>query len=95
MKSTHGIIPRPLIRKREFTGKPIDNTRRVERVLKLIVLLNDFTTIKEIKNHLGIHEKSVQRYLNLLVQLGFDVEVKFGKYYSYRITNTKDFFKVA
>ncbi|MGB2528208.1 hypothetical protein [Flagellimonas sp. SN16] len=95
MKSTYGIIPRPNIRKREFTGKPIDNTRRVERVLKLIVLLNDFTTIKEIKNHLGIHEKSVQRYLNLLVQLGFDVEVKFGKHYSYRITNTKDFFKVA
>lgn len=87
MKSTYGIIPRPNIRKREFTGKTIDNTRRVERVLKLIVLLNDFTTIKEIKNHLGIHEKSVQRYLNLLVQLGFNVEVKFGKYYSYRITN--------
>lgn len=50
MKSTDGIIPRPNIRKREFTGKPINNTRRVERVLKLIVLLNDFKTIKEIKN---------------------------------------------
>ncbi len=95
MKSTEGITPRPIIRKREFNGKPINNTRRVQRVLKLIKFLNDFKTIREIKDCLGIHEKSVQRYLNLLVQLGFDVEVKFGKYYSYRITNTKSFFKVA
>lgn len=95
MKSTDGIIPRPNIRKREFYGKPIGNTRRVERVLKLIVFLNDFKTIREIKNHLGIHEKSVQRYFNLLIQLGFDVEVRMGKYHSYRITNVRDFFKVA
>ena len=95
MKSTEGIIPRPIIRKREFNGKPINNTRRVQRVLQLIKLLNDFKTIREIKNCLEIHEKSVQRYLNLLVQLGFDVEVKCGKYHSYRITNTKDFFKVT
>lgn len=95
MKSTEGTTPRPIIRKREFTGKPINNTRRVQRVLNLIKFLNDFKTIREIKNHLGIHEKSVQRYLNLLVQLGFDVEVKFGKHHSYRIINTKDFFKVT
>lgn len=95
MKSTQGITPRPNIRKRDFTGKPIANTRRVERILKLIVLLNDFHTIREIKNHLRIHEKSVQRYLNLLIQLGFNVEVKCGKYHSYRITNIKGFFKVA
>lgn len=95
MKSTYGIIPRPIIRKRELRTNPINNTRRVERVLNLIVYLNDFKTIREIQNHLGIHEKSVQRYLNLLVQLGFIVEVKMEKYHSYRITNVKDFFKVA
>ncbi|USD26860.1 hypothetical protein [Flagellimonas marinaquae] len=95
MKSTEGIIPKPIIRKRKFNGNPINNTRRVQRVLDLITFLNEFKTIKEIKDCLEIHEKSVQRYLNLLVQLGFNVEVKFGKYYSYRITNTKSFFKVA
>jgi hypothetical protein len=95
MKSLYGIRPRPIIRKKELRTNPINNTRRVERVLNLIVFLNDFKTIWEIKTHLAIHEKSVQRYLNLLVQLGFNVEVKFGKYHSYRITNIKDFFKVA
>ncbi|WP_422858890.1 hypothetical protein ACOKFD_16285 [Flagellimonas sp. S174] len=82
------------IRKREFNGKPIKNTRRVERVLKLIKFLSGFKTIREIKNHLEIHEKSVQRYLNLLVQLGFDVEVRMGKYHAYRITNIKEFFEI-
>jgi predicted DNA-binding transcriptional regulator YafY len=95
MRSTYGIPSRPIIRKREFRGKPINNTRRVERVLKLIKFLSEFRTIREINKHLEIHEKSVQRYLNLMVQLGFDVEVRMGKYHSYRITNTQEYFEVA
>lgn len=94
MKSTIGIVPHPIVRKRRFKGKPIKNTRRVERVIKLIQYLNTFRKIREIKNHLGIHEKSVQRYLNLLVQLGFDVEVRHSKYHSYRISNLHEYFQV-
>ena len=95
MKSTHGIKPHPVIRKRVFEGKPIANTRRVERTLTLVRYLSEFRTIKQIKNFLDIHEKSVQRYLNLLVQLGFEVEVKYSKYHGYRITNVKEYFGVT
>lgn len=96
MKSTFGIPTRRHmnVRKRVFNGKRINNTRRVERVLNLIKYLSEFKTIREISSHLIIHEKSVQRYLNLLVQLGFDVEVSMGKYHSYRITNIKEYFNL-
>ena len=95
MKSTYGITPHPSIRKRVFSGKPISNTRRVERTLKLVKYLSEFRTIYQIKDFLDIHEKSVQRYLNLLVQLGFDVEVRYSKYHGYRITNLQEYFGVT
>ncbi|NAS32438.1 HTH domain-containing protein [Flavobacteriaceae bacterium R38] len=96
MKSIDGM-PRNRIkitRKRVFNGKPIRSTRRVERVLKLIIWLKEYRTIKGIAKHLNIHEKSVNRYLNLMVQLGFDVEVKTSKYHEYRITNIQEYFKL-
>ena len=84
-----------ITRIKEFTGKPINNTRRVERVLKLIIWLSEFRTIKEIAKHLNIHNKSVFRYLNLLIQLGFDIEVSHKKKYNYyRIVNTKAYFQI-
>ncbi len=97
MKSTDGMPRNNIVitRKRIFNGKPISNTRRVERCLKLIIWLQDFRTIREIAKHLNIHEKSVNRYLNLLVQLGFEVEVGHKRAYNYyRITNTKEYFKI-
>ena len=83
-----------ITRDREFKGKSINNTRRVERVLKLIVFLNEYRSIREIAKILSIHEKSVQRYLNLLIQLGFTVQRGHKKYTYYRITNTKEFFNM-
>lgn len=97
MKSTSGMPTNNIIitRKRVFNGTPIRNTKRVERVLKLIIWLQEYHTIKEIANSLKIHEKSVNRYLNLLVQLGFEVEVGHKRAYNYyRITNAKAFFKI-
>lgn len=95
MKSTYGMNTKQFrnIRKRSFTGKKIENTKRVERVLSLIKYLNEFRAIKEIAIHLNIHRKSVNRYLNLLCQLGFDVEVSHSKYHYYKITNIKEYFK--
>ena len=75
------------IRIRNFEGKRIKNTRRVERTLSLIKFLKEFRTIRSIANHLQIHEKTVQNYLNLMVQLGFTVEVSHCKYSYYRIKN--------
>lgn len=80
------------IRTREFNGKTIENTKRVERVLKLIKYLRSFRTIREIASHLELHEKSVNRYLNLMVQLGFRVEVSHSKYHHYRIRNGWEYF---
>lgn len=95
MKSTHGIKAHFPIRKRVFNGKPISNTRRVVRTLELIKYLSEFRTIRQIKILFGIHEKSVQRSLNLMVQLGFEVEVKYSKYHGYRIANVKEYFGVT
>lgn len=81
------------VRIREFTGNRINNTRRVERVLRLIKFLSNNRSIKEISKHLDIHPKSVNRYLNLMVQLGFEVEVRHKKYSYYRINNIKEYFE--
>ena len=55
MKSTYGIHNLPKhrnVRLRVFNGKIIENTKRVERVLKLIKYLNNFRTIRQIASHL-------------------------------------------
>lgn len=72
----------------------IPNTGRVERIIKLIAYLNDYRTLREIANYLGISYKSVGRYINLLTKLGFIVDRKFGKYNSFKILNAKEFFKL-
>ena len=90
MKSTYGmekLTKYRNVRLREFRGKRVNNTKRVERVLKLIKYLNSFKSIRQITRHLEIHEKSVNRYLNLMVQLGFKVEFSHSKYNVYRIKN--------
>ena len=95
MRSTYGMDRLPKhrnIRLRVYNGKTIENTKRVERVLNLIKYLNYFRTIRQIASYLEIHEKSVNRYLNLMVQLGFKVEVSHSKYHHYRIKNGWEYF---
>jgi predicted DNA-binding transcriptional regulator YafY len=73
----------------------IKNTRRVERSVKMIKYLNRrWRTVQEISEHLEIHPKSVNRYLNLMVHLGFRVEWRWksGGYQIYRITNIWEMF---
>lgn len=96
MKSTYGMPDNPIrvARLRHGGAKPIGNTRRVKRVLRLIKYLNEFRSIRQIASHLELHEKSVNRYLILLVQLGFKVEVGYKKYTYFRIVNTKEFFNL-
>ncbi len=88
--------PKYYYRPRKYRVNSIGNTRRVERTLKLIQFLNTGKTIRQIAKHLEIHEKSVNRYLNLLVQLGFIVEwatIK-GGYHIYRVSNAKEYFNI-
>lgn len=71
----------------------IPNIGRVQRILKLIMYLNNqWQSIAQIAHHLQISKKSVQRYIQLLIHLGFTVERGHKKYIYYRITNTKQFF---
>ena len=81
-------------RKIEGAKGTILNTGRVERVLKLVVFLNEWQYIHEIAEHLQVSKKSVHRYITLLVKLGFVLEQL--PYYRilYRIANTKDFFNI-
>ena len=82
-------------RERRTPIAPVRNTRRVERTLKLITLLSDWNSIREIAEHLQIHPKSVNRYLNMLVDLGFEVQWSWkGRYNYYRIGNAKEYFRL-
>lgn len=85
------IQPRPV---QKAEGK-IHNTGRVERILKLIVFLQDWHNLREIAEQLQVSKKSVHRYINLLVHLGFDLEHLVCRYNLYRIKNTKQFFRIG
>lgn len=76
------------------THREIQNSGRVERLIKLIVYLQEFRTKKQIANHLDLSIKSVNRYIHLLLKLGFTVDRRMQKYYSFKITNAKEFFKI-
>ena len=76
----------------EINTSVIPHIGRVERILKLIVYLNQWRTIADIANHIQVSKKSVQRYTQLLARLGFAVERGHKKYIYYRITNTPQFF---
>ena len=82
-------------RERRTPMASVRNTRRVERTLKLITLLSDWNSIREIAEHLQIHPKSVNRYLNMLVDLGFEVQWSWkGRYNYYRTGNAKEYFRL-
>lgn len=71
----------------------IPNIGRVQRILKLIVYLNNqWQSIAHIANHLQVSKKSVQRYIQLLIRLGFTVERGYKKLTYYSITNAQQFF---
>ena len=72
----------------------IQNTGRVERILKLIIFLKEWHNISEIANHLDVSKKSAHRYISLLLSLGFHLEHIVCRYNLYRITNTKQFFQL-
>ena len=77
----------------ELNNCLIPNIGRVQRILKLITYLNNqWQSIAQIAHHLQVSKKSVQRYIQLLVRLGFTVERGHRKYIYYRITNSKQFF---
>lgn len=85
------IIHSPTIREREPLGNKVTNLTRVHRTLKLIALLQEWKTNKEIRKALGIHERTVHRYLNMLVDLGFVVEWSWTRsQHIYRVTNTRE-----
>lgn len=95
MKSTDRMYFEPKYYPRPQATKSIKNTRRVERTLKLIQFLNKGKTIKQIAKHLEIHEKSVNRYFNLLLQFGIKVEKAYTRKENlYKVTNLKEFFKI-
>ncbi|MEO2061929.1 MAG: HTH domain-containing protein [Christiangramia sp.] len=92
MKSTQNMPKRSQIKIKPKSDDHIRNTGRVERVLKLIKYMSSFRTVREISSHLDIHRKSVHRYINMLTQLGFEIEFIQAKRYQYRIKNIKSYF---
>ena len=92
--STQGIVPPERIKVRTATPNKVSNTRRVERTLKLIAYLSQWRNFRDIAEHLEIHPKSVFRYMDLLIQFGFEVEQKHHRRTFVRLTNVKQFFNV-
>lgn len=79
---------------RHTPAKEVSNITRVKRCLMLIIFLSEWRTIKQIANHLDITERTVQRYFNLLVNLGFEIDVRHKIINSYRLRNLKGFFGI-
>jgi len=93
MKSTDNLPKSQKIKIKPRSKDHIRNTGRVERVLKLIKYLRSFRTINQISTYLEIHSKSVHRYINMLTQLGFEIEFIQSNRYRYRIRNIDSYFK--
>ena len=79
------------IERKQWTVKSL---HRVERIIKLIAYLQDERTYKDISEHLGISYKSSTRYINSLVELGFEVQRIFDKHHSFKILNTATFLNI-
>jgi predicted DNA-binding transcriptional regulator YafY len=84
----------PVIYVRTTSNKEVANLSRVKRVIRLIQYLRDWKTINQCSNEIGIAERSVHRYLNLLVNLGFVIETKHGKRNNYRLSNLNAYFNL-
>src|SRR5690554_1831785 len=91
MNSTDGI-PRRHVHRRRDPG-PTGSLVRMRRILSLIVFLSGgYRTINQIARRLDVSPRTVHRYLNEVNALGLEVDTRFGKRHSYRITNTREFF---
>mgnify|MGYP003380917974 CR=1 FL=1 len=82
--------------KRTIEKRPgtVKSLHRVERIIKLIAYLQTERTHKEISEHLGISYKSSIRYINSLVQLGFEVQRIHDTHHLFRILNTATFLNI-
>jgi predicted DNA-binding transcriptional regulator YafY len=80
------------IRDREPFGEPVSNSGRVERTLKLIKFLREWRTIKECAEHIKVTTRSIQRYFQLLMNLGFRLQYNSGCFYAFRICNIDEYF---
>jgi len=78
----------------EGTNEDLKNIGRAQRLIKLIQFLQSFKTYKEICTHLNISYKTSQRYIHLLLSLGFIVERKHTIEHRFRIQNTKELFGI-
>jgi biotin operon repressor len=76
----------------EGTNQRFTDTKRVERVFKLLVYLQEFRSYSEICEHLEISRRSASRYIHLLLHLGFTVEREMGKYHSFRVVEVEKYF---
>lgn len=94
MKSTDGMRVHGIAHFAEIKKeiKPIPNSDRVRRIIRLVQYLNDWRSAKQIANHLEISTKSVYRYIDLLVDLGFKVQRGHKKYIYYRVVEVDEFF---
>lgn len=94
MKSTDGMRTDRIVHFTEIKKeiKPLPNAGRVKRIIKLIQYLNDWRTGRQIAEHLEVSNKSIYRYIDLLVDLGFKVQRGHKKYIYYRIVEVDKFF---
>jgi hypothetical protein len=77
------------------TANKVRHTKRIERVLALIVFMNESKTVLQCSNEIGVHYMTVFNYFNLLIELGLDIELSHkGKFNKYRISNLNEFFRL-
>lgn len=83
------------VRTKVKSANKVRHTKRIERVLALIVFMNDSKTVIQCAEKIGVHYKTVFNYFNLLIELGFEIEVSHkGKFNNYRVSNLRKYFKL-
>lgn len=83
------------IRKKPKAANKVRHTKRIERVLELIVFMTERKTVIQCAEKIGVHYKTVFNYFNLLIEVGFEIEVSHkGKFNNYRVSNLKKYFKL-
>jgi hypothetical protein len=81
-------------RKYEFRENQI-NGKRVKRVVKLIKFMREWRSISECAEHIEVKNRTVNRYIHLIIELGLEIRIAYRKPLKYKICNYNEFFETV
>ena len=73
-KSTDGIPSIRRIRRKDYSYTLDLSGNKTTRIIELIHYLHEWRTMKEIQNHFNVNNRSIARYIQEVISLGYYVE---------------------